>query len=92
MAKKKTTKTEVDTDVEDYNILDEGEESFYSDGTAYLPVFNKERSAYDMFIIRVNTKTKEVEIEVEQCTYDSVHRATFDLNQRYAKDSVGGRK
>lgn len=94
MAKKKNNVPKVEEVTEDNfdGLMEEGEESFYSDATAYLPVFNKTRNSYDMWILRVNTFTKEVEIEVEECRYDSVHRATFDLQQRQAKDSTGSKK
>lgn len=73
------------------NVLNEEvvEEVVFSyDQTAYLPVFNHNRNAYDMFLIRVNTESKECFIEVEEMKYDSVMRASMDLKNRYAQDFV----
>ena len=83
MAKKK--KEEVVTEPSE---TEEIIEYFEYNTTAYLPVFNDERKAYDMWLIRVDTNTKACHIEVEECRYNTSIRAAMDLKQRYAKDFV----
>lgn len=71
------------------SLLDEGEETeapFEFDATAYLPVFNKERKAYDMWFLRVNTETKHVVLEIEETRYDSVQRGLKDAMERLSQD------
>lgn len=87
MAKKKEIYNEPEVD----SLIEEGEESegpFEYDATAYLPVFNKERGAFDMWMLRVNTDSKEVVLDVEEMRYDSVQRGLKDAMERLSQDSM----
>lgn len=92
MSKKKK---EIYNEPEVTDILEEGEESqgpFEYDATAYLPVYNEARKLYDIWLLRVNTETKEVVLEVEQCRYDSPQRGLKDAMERMSQDSLKGNK
>lgn len=78
--------------VDDVNEeLDEmGEESDegYFNATTYLPVYNQEREAYDMLLIRVDTKNKKAFVETEKMRYDSEARALHDMMSRVSTDFI----
>jgi hypothetical protein len=55
---------------------------FTYDAIAFTPIFNEERKQYDMYCIKLNSETNEVELEIEECEYAEFHRASSDLNMR----------
>lgn len=86
MAKKKVTK-EVDEIEDDLDAISEESDSYYN-ATAYLPVYNEERKAYDMLLIRVDTINKKAFVETEKMKYDIEARALQDLMKRYSEDFI----
>ena len=65
---------------------------FEYDDTAYLPVWNETRKAYDMLLIRINVGSEQCVIERESTKYDSKHRALADVLSRYQDKFLKGRE
>ncbi len=85
MAKKKAQK-ETDETVETQ------EAEFEYDVEAFTPVFNEERKEYDMYIFKLNIKTNQVLLEIEEMDYTANYRASSDLQQRQIKETHRQRK
>lgn len=80
MAKKKTEEI-----VDDLEAISEEGPGY--DATAYLPIYNESRKAYDMLLVRIDTINKKAFVEVEKTTYDSEMRAHLDMMTRMADDA-----
>lgn len=63
-------------------FMNEKTPEFTFNAVAFTPIFNKERNQYDMYCIKLNSDTNEVELEIEECDYSEHHRAATDLNLR----------
>ena len=83
MAKKKLDK---DVILDDNVEAAEQDVEFTFDVQAFAPVFNKERKEYDMYVLKLNTTTNEVELEIEECGYTAIYRAASDLQDRQVKE------
>jgi hypothetical protein len=87
MAKKKLDKEVILEDNEEIvEEVEEQEPEFEFDAQAFTPVYNKERKEYDMYILKLNTTTNEVALEIEEMHYSTPYRAGFDLQNRNATE------
>lgn len=84
MGRKKNTDVEEVTD--DLDAISEEGEGY--NATAYLPLYNLERKAFDMLLIRVDTINKKAFVETEKTRYDTDSRALHDLIARVTNDFV----
>jgi hypothetical protein len=91
MAKKKdynNTEFEPTYESQEDNELEgeEGDAWFPYDVSAYMPVYNKKRKAYDMLVVRINSETDESQVEREETRYDSIQRALLDVKTRVEQE------
>lgn len=80
LAKSNTQENEEPVEIFEYNC------------TAFMPVFNEARGAYDLLYVRIDTDNDTAIIEREQTRYDSVQRAILDVKLRYEKELVDNRR
>lgn len=94
MAKKKRDEAQkaVEDMLEDLNAISEESDEGYFNATTYLPLFNEERKAYDMLLVRVDTIRKKAFVEVEKMRYDSEARAMHDVLKRMSEDFMKASK
>lgn len=85
MAKKGKHIEDINEDLD--NLSEESDEGYFN-ATAYLPVFNEDRKAFDMYLVRVDTINKKAFVEIEKMRYDTEARALHDLMSRLSSDFI----
>lgn len=55
---------------------------------AYVPYLNENTKKFELFVIKIDPISDEVELVREVLKHDSLSRATMEMQQRYAQDYV----